>query len=262
MAPTRLHIHALLALVATTTALEFHHARPTPTTLQRFSADGFSPKPTGAPSRQLELFKRQEDEDDPSFCGYLEGDFYYPMGCDESSTCMYDMDYGWFGCCSGVECAIATACVQSAVSEASDPLVTACTDYDYPECLVFQSVVDGSTYSHFECDVEQTTFELLPTASDDASSMFFETTEDFFTDEPTTTRERSSRATFSLDMSSSEESSITEDSALSTTTAGATASEATQAASVSSSSTGGAAVRTAEAAAGAVGGIVGLLALL
>jgi hypothetical protein len=146
------------------------------------------------------------------------------------------------------------------------------TDSEAPACLLLQSVVSGSTYSHFECDVEQTTFELLATPASDASSFFFATTEDLFTDEPTSTRARRSSTTSSLEVISSSElegSSTTEDvssSALGTTTAagGTSGRGFTQSAAgaPSTSSTGAAVRRTGEAVAGALGGVLGLMALL
>jgi hypothetical protein len=39
--------------------------------VKRLDANGWTPKPTSEPRPLLELFRRQED---PSFCGYLEGD--------------------------------------------------------------------------------------------------------------------------------------------------------------------------------------------
>jgi hypothetical protein len=39
--------------------------------LQRFAANGWTPKPTTEARPLLELFRRQ---DDPGLCGYLEGD--------------------------------------------------------------------------------------------------------------------------------------------------------------------------------------------
>jgi hypothetical protein len=118
----------------TRAARQLHHDLPLATPLQRlvssssFSPDGWSPRPTPGPQLELLLQRRQEDEDDPSFCGYLEGDPALPMGCDYASTCLYDTQYSWFGCCTGTvieACNLVTACVQSAVSEAKDPFVTA-----------------------------------------------------------------------------------------------------------------------------------------
>lgn len=38
-----------------------------------YDADGWTPKPTGGPKPVMELLRRQDDED-PSFCGYADGD--------------------------------------------------------------------------------------------------------------------------------------------------------------------------------------------
>lgn len=40
--------------------------------VHKIDANGWTPKPTSQPRAAMGLFKRQED--DPSFCGYLEGD--------------------------------------------------------------------------------------------------------------------------------------------------------------------------------------------
>lgn len=274
------------ALSATVTALQPHPILPraTPSSLHRFSPDGWTPKPTSSPNlpSNVELLRRQGFELDPSFCGYLEGDSQAPLFCDYDSACLYDTEYNWFGCCTGTvieECNLVTACVQSAKSEGEEEFVTACTEADYPACLVLQSVVSDTTYSHFECDVSQTSFEVLSTATDDASSLFFGTTEDFFTEEPSSTRERSSRATFSLDLSSSneDETSTSEDDSSTTDEVRSSSPRTTEAtvtgggeggftqsaaATGSSSSTGAAPRRTGEAIVGAVGGIAGLFALL
>jgi hypothetical protein len=46
---------------------------PTATPIaQTLDANGFTPKPTNVARPALDLFRRQED--DPGFCGYLEGD--------------------------------------------------------------------------------------------------------------------------------------------------------------------------------------------
>jgi hypothetical protein len=59
------------------TGIEFTGPTATPAALgQDFDAKGWTPRPTGGPGPKLrmgKLFPRQ-DEEDPSFCGYAEGD--------------------------------------------------------------------------------------------------------------------------------------------------------------------------------------------
>jgi hypothetical protein len=66
------YLDALLVLLASVVVHAIPYDGPVATpVLQRFADNGWTPKPTTAPRPLLELFKRQED---PGFCGYLEGD--------------------------------------------------------------------------------------------------------------------------------------------------------------------------------------------
>ncbi|KAF2115564.1 hypothetical protein BDV96DRAFT_687478 [Lophiotrema nucula] len=262
----------IVSLVAAVNAIKYPGPKATPATAG-FPFDGWTPKPTSKP--QLELLRRQ---DIPEFCGFVDGDANNPALCDYSSTCLYDSVNSWFGCCTGTvleDCDFKTACVQSASSEEDDSFVTYCTEELYPYCLLYQSIFDGSTFSHFGCADTQTTLEILPTTTDDATFVF-ETTDDFlFSDESTSTGVRSSRATSSSD----DEESTTEIGSSSTSsnddretasssvprstgvsTTGARSQTPTPIEAATTSSTAGAAMQTAVV--GAVGGVLGLLLLL
>jgi hypothetical protein len=60
----------MIALGGVASAIQLQQARATPVN-QNYHANGWTPKPTTKPRPLMELFRRQED---PAFCGYLEGD--------------------------------------------------------------------------------------------------------------------------------------------------------------------------------------------
>ncbi|KAF2195756.1 hypothetical protein K469DRAFT_545936 [Zopfia rhizophila CBS 207.26] len=232
----------LLGLGAIAAATPYDGPVATPS-IKKYSADGWTPKPTSAPIR--ELFRRQED---PALCGYLEGDpaqcsYGYSthtsmasaISCDAGYSCMYDEDLSWFGCCTGrviTDCDVMTACVESAsiseclsVSECvNDPLAMACTDSSRPYCAHLYTVVTGETYGHLVCANTETTAEILPSASGAASSVeVVETLSEITDDGPISTRRPQT---------------------------------------VPASPTTGGAARTGAAVVGAAGGVAGLLVLL
>ncbi|KAF2795341.1 hypothetical protein K505DRAFT_360282 [Melanomma pulvis-pyrius CBS 109.77] len=263
--------------------------------MQRFAENGWTPKPTGQPLPLLELFRRQED---PAFCGYLEGDGELAVTCGRGSSCMYAERFSWFGCCTGTsitDCNVITACVQSASLDEclsssecyDDPLAMACTSRAAPFCLQLYTVVTGATYGHFECAATSTILEVLPTTTDPSNpnpslgfslSLPLETTDGPIS---TSTRSRSSRHVFastnddateteSLVPSATESegeivttSEIQFSFSLNTprTTEPQSSETGTGTAAGVSSTTTGAAQRTAEAVMGAVGGVAGLVAL-
>lgn len=72
----RLRVAALAALFQGffVQGIEFSGPKATPVVQNAdYDANGWTPKPTGGARPVLELMRRQ-DEEDPSFCGYADGD--------------------------------------------------------------------------------------------------------------------------------------------------------------------------------------------
>jgi hypothetical protein len=72
----RLRVAAVVALFQGlfVSGIEFSGPKATPVIQNAdYDANGWTPKPTGGPRPVLELMRRQ-DEEDPSFCGYADGD--------------------------------------------------------------------------------------------------------------------------------------------------------------------------------------------
>ncbi|KAF2268853.1 hypothetical protein CC78DRAFT_354751 [Lojkania enalia] len=66
------------------------------------------------------------------------------------------------------------------------PLTTRSTNPSYPYCIPLSSIVDDSTYSHWECGDVQTSYEILPTPTDDFFFTETETETETETDDPFT----------------------------------------------------------------------------
>ncbi|KAF2478167.1 uncharacterized protein BDR25DRAFT_338811 [Lindgomyces ingoldianus] len=258
------HTGVLLTLNSFVAAIQYDGPAATPS-IKGFSADGWSPKPTGGPI--MELFRRQED---PSFCGYLEGDAEAPISCDVGSSCMYNKAFSWFGCCTGTaitDCEVATACVESTkVSDclkvsscANDPLAIGCTRSAAPFCMQLYTVVSGATYGHFACGATDVTAEVLSSATTGGAS----TGKAFTTRSSRSTKTEDDSKSSSGDSSSSDSSTAAQFSfsLASGTTANVGTVTRLNIPTTKSASTGGA-MKTAEAVLGAAGGVAGLLALL
>ncbi|ORY11842.1 hypothetical protein BCR34DRAFT_614393 [Clohesyomyces aquaticus] len=267
----------VLALGGLVAAIPYDGPVATPVA-KKFAADGWTPKPTSAPI--LELFRRQED---PSFCGYLNGDPENPIQCSIGS-CMYNKAYSWFGCCTGTkvsDCDIQTACVESASysrclsdsSCANDQLATACLKSSRPYCVGLYTVITGETYGHFACGATDTTYEVVSTTSGASLGGLSSSRKSasLLTDESSSrsSRSRAQSSTTEDSSDSTTESSASESSSppsFSFSFVDGTTTGSVNAASVTpnttptttAASTGGA-MRTAEVALGAVGGVAGLL---
>ncbi|KAF2012263.1 hypothetical protein BU24DRAFT_453692 [Aaosphaeria arxii CBS 175.79] len=285
---TTQYLGALALYSGLSAALKFDGPIATPIVRDILAADGWSPKPTAAPASLPELFRRQLD---PAFCGYLEGDPEFPMSCDAGSSCRFAESLGWWGCCTGTavsDCEVATRCIESASissclgnAECSqDPFVTGCTEATAASCVRLNTLILESTYSHFACASQETTWEVVFTTTANATSGRPTSTEAGTETESETGRPsvssipRPSVSSISRPSVSSiprptvdsisrpEVDPVTRPNASSRTTGGnSQPTVATNAGASSSSSTAAAAQNTAEAMIAAAGGVLGFMAM-
>ncbi|KAF2687994.1 hypothetical protein K458DRAFT_485151 [Lentithecium fluviatile CBS 122367] len=262
---------SMLALSGAVSAIQLNQPRATPVN-KNYPANGWTPKPTTKPRPLLELFRRQED---PAFCGYLDGDGDFPITCDPGSSCLMDDVFSWFGCCTGsaiTDCEVATACVRSAAYDdclsdsscANDPLAMVCTSADEPFCAWLYTTYSGSSYGHFVCAESSTSFAVVSTTSGGSDPTFtLETTSSAGPSilDTSTSRVRSSTSEVD-DTTESETSTRTTRERTSTSDATTTTTQPPPSRVAVPSTTTAGAVRTAEAVAGAVGGVAGMIALL
>ncbi|KAF2501880.1 hypothetical protein BU16DRAFT_613712 [Lophium mytilinum] len=131
-------IYIAVSLASFATALNIAHATATPTTLQGYSADGFTPKPTSSPLLYT---------------------------CHNGDVCGYNSEISWCGCCKGYSAGVATGCnvVTSCVgygdlsSCSADPAcstdseVLACTDTALPYCATDALDMNGDSYATMSC---------------------------------------------------------------------------------------------------------------
>ncbi|KAF2809219.1 uncharacterized protein BDZ99DRAFT_464001 [Mytilinidion resinicola] len=120
----------VVGLASFATAFNNKFPRATPT-LEDYSVNGFTPKPTGDPL--LELRKR-----DPSVCGFASYEPWVSFTCHNGGVCGYNTTVDWWGCCAGQSAGAVTGCA----------IFTSCVDYTdigscaaNPECATNSQVV-------------------------------------------------------------------------------------------------------------------------
>ena len=117
-----------LAVVGLTNAIPW--TEPAMETLV-YSADEWSPRPTGVPEDPSKLFKRAAV--DVAICGWRGGNLAFPAKCDSGSSCVHDTIHGYVGCC-----ATDGPCTQG--------VYTTCLDSNSPGWLTVPTLVnDGVT---------------------------------------------------------------------------------------------------------------------
>ncbi|KAJ4987739.1 hypothetical protein SVAN01_06763 [Stagonosporopsis vannaccii] len=254
---------ALLALSPTAFGIAF--PGPAPTAVRELNLNGRSPRPTGGPPSLPELFRRQQR--DEGMCGYIEGDGEAPVSCSVG-TCLYDDTISWFGCCTGTQrsdCELFTTCVGSAsISSclsnsacANDAYALACTASTAGVCMTMWGEVDEGSVSHYVCGPTSAKVQVVATPTAGAGSVsgtasstsvggLPRSSSSVDDDDDNTSAAQPSRAsTSSIDDRPRINTAVT---------------AATRAATTTQSSAG--AMKTAQAALGAAGGLAGIVALL